>query len=137
MAQFVFTRGFVSLNGVNLSSFAKGITIDAPVAMEDITTMGNDWTRFLAGMKSWTLSLEFGQDFAANSVDATLWAIYDASVVVPVIIRPNNASVSVTNPQISGNAFITNYSPITGTVGSPSNVSPTFQGDDAFIRATA
>lgn len=137
MAQLVFTNAFVSVNGVDLSDHVKSVKLDIKTDQVDNTTMGNGTHVKLNGLKDWSASLEFAQDFAAGEVDATLWAVHAAGAAVPLIVRPVNAAASAANPQYSGNVNLESYSPIGGSVGDEARAPVSLVAAGPLARATA
>lgn len=136
MAEFVLDDAFCSVAGTDLSDHMTEGTLDVSAELGQITAMGDDWHERLAGLKDWTASITFNQDFAAGSVDATLWAALGTAVTI--IIRPVNAGgVGPTNPNFSGTAILEGYPPVAGSVGEPAKVQATFRGAGALQRLTA
>ena len=90
----------------------------------------------IAGLKDWSVDVELNQDFAAASVDATLFPLVGAAAFA-IEIRPDAGAVSATNPKFTGNALLESYPPISGSVGELATVSITLQGDGDLTRATA
>jgi hypothetical protein len=140
MAQLVYTDAFVSINSVDLSDHVRQVTLTYEAEMLDNTAMGTSGTRsMIPGLKNWTLSVEFYQDFAGGSVDATLFPLIGAAAF-PILLRPVKAVVvGVTNPNYSGNAVLESYPPLTGEVGALGMVSAQFRAGagSALLRLTA
>lgn len=136
MAKFVLTDVFVSINSVDLSDHVKSITLDYGAAIQDKTAMSETTMSKLAGLKDWSASIEFHQDFAASEVDATLFSLVGAAAFA-VIIRPTSSAVSSTNPNFTGNALLESYPPLSGNVGDVAATSITLQGDGDLTRATS
>ena len=137
MAIQVITDAFVSINSVDLSDHCKAVTLSYEAEMQDTTTMGTDGTRaFIPGLKNWTLSLELEQDYAAGSVDATLFALVGATAF-PIIVRPNSAVKGTDNPEFTGSAVLESYNPVAGTVGDLAMCTASFRPASALGRATS
>ncbi len=137
MAEFILSDASFTFNSVDLSDHVKTVTFNLTSDAPDVTAMGDDWRDFLAGLRSWQITLDFYQDFAAGKVDATFWAAFNGTNRTPIILRPDGAGVGATNPSFSGNVIITNYDPITGTVGDAAMAPVTLQGAGALARATS
>lgn len=137
MPQIVYTDAFVHINGVDLSNRVRQVTLTYEAEMLDNTAMGTSGTRsMIPGLKNWTLSVEFYQDFAAGSVDATLFPLIGAAAF-PIRVRPVNASaISATNPEYQGNAVLESYPPLTGEVGALGMCSAQFRAGagSALVR---
>jgi hypothetical protein len=142
MATLVYTDALLTVNSIDLSDHVKSLTLNYEAEMLDDTVMGTSGTRSSKpGLKNWGLEVEFTQDFAVGSVDATLFPLIGAASF-PIVARAIKASaVSVTNPQYSGNAVLENYSPISGEVGTLGMTSCSFRAgggaSNVLTRATA
>lgn len=108
MAAFALTGMYVEINSsASLNAWVKKATLTLDVADLDSTTMGDDWKESTAGVKSGSLSLEFVDDAAVSSVDNLLWNIF--GTVVQFKVRPDDASVSTSNPSYFGNVLINKH----------------------------
>jgi len=77
--------------------------------------MGDDTRSNLGGLKNWSAEVEFNQDYSASAVDDTLFSKVGNSATLK--IRKDAGAVSSTNPTYSGDAVLTDYPPIGGSVG--------------------
>ena len=135
MAAQIHSTIFLSLGGTDVSSYVKSASLTPGVATQDSTTMGDAWTEQLGGLKSWSMSVEFVQDFATGALDSILWALHGVNTAV--IYRANSAAVSVNNPQYTGAAILSYDQIVGGTVGDLAMASITLTGNGALARATA
>jgi hypothetical protein len=135
MAEFIYTNAFLSIGGTDLSDHVRQATITYNAEMQDKTAMGDLTRTRLGGLKDWSLEVNFNQDFAASNVDATLFPIVGDSVAI--ILRPDAAAVSPTNPNFTGNAILESYAPLGGNVGDMAETPVTFQADGTLTRATS
>jgi hypothetical protein len=135
MAEFVLTDAFVSVNAVDLSDHVKSVTVKYSAELQDATVMGNAGRRKLAGLKDWSIDVEFDQDFASAKVDATLYSLVGVETALKVRASKTGA-ISATNPEFQGNGMLESYSPVAGSIGDVLRTSVTFQGSDgvALIR---
>ena len=62
MSEIVLKIAFVSLDGNDLSSYVKAVTLTPSAEMLDKTAMGDDTRNKMAGMKDLGLSIELHQD---------------------------------------------------------------------------
>jgi hypothetical protein len=136
MAHLVFTNAYVLLNSVDLSAHVKSVSIDYKAEIQDETVMGDTARGRLPGLKDWSVQVEFHQDFAAASVDATLFPLVGASAFA-IEIKPVNTTASATNPRFTGSALLESYSPIGGTVGDVLMAPITLLGDGTLTRQTS
>lgn len=137
MASFVLKNAFVKINAVDLSANVKSVTVNYSAEIQDSTAMSQASRSRLAGLKDWSLDVEFFQDYAAGKVDATMFPIVGTQVAIE--IRPDAGEVSATNPKFTGNGTVENYNPVAGSVGDVAMASTKLSGSDgvALARATA
>ncbi len=136
MASFALTDAKVTVNAVDLSTYVRQVTINVSADELDDTAMGDTFRSRIGGLKDWTVSLEFNQDFSASAVDATLWTAYQAGVVT-VTVKATSAANSATNPQYSGSVLVSQVNPIANGVGDLASQSITWQGAGTLSRLTA
>jgi len=136
MATLVFNDAHVTINAVDLSDHVKKVTLNYNAAMLDDTVMGDDTKSNMAGLKEWSVDIEFLQDYAAGEVDATLFDLVGAAAFA-IILKANGDTTSATNPKYTGNAVLESYSPMDGTVGDIASTSITLQSAGTLSRATS
>jgi hypothetical protein len=137
MAKLVLTDVFVEVAGVDLSARVDSVTLNFGPALVESSAFGSSSVRRLAGVKDWSVDLQFQQDFAAGQVDATLSGPALAGTAVTVELRPTTAARSATNPAYRGSAFIESYTPLGGAHGELSRAPVALKGDDTLSRLTA
>ncbi len=135
MASYANTNAYITVNGVDLTPFVRSSSLKVAGEELDDTAMGDDWRSRLGGLKDWSISIEFNQDFAASGVDQTLWALLNT--VTAVIYNPAGSTTSTTNPRYSGNVLVSDYSPMDGSVGDLATVSVSWNASGALARATS
>lgn len=138
MATITYTDAYVSINSVDLSDHVKSVQLNYEAEMLDDTVMGTTGTRSnKPGLKNWTLQVEFLQDYAAASVDATLFGLIGAAAF-PIAVRPvKGTAKGPTNPEFIGNAVLESYPPLTGEVGALGTASASFRAASNLQRTTA
>ena len=137
MATEVITDGFISVAGQDLSDRARQITVNFTADTPEDTAMGDTYRSRLVGLKDVTVTVEWLQDYGASNVDATLWAEFDSSSTTAIVIRHDSGSASSTNPQYSGNVIVSDYTPVSGSVGDVISFSTSWEGSGAWTRATS
>jgi hypothetical protein len=137
MAKVIFTNGQILVNGVDLSDHAAEITIDTKAADIDVTAMGATGKQRMPGLKDESIKVKWRQDFAASKVDASLQPLYAAGTEFVIEVRPVNGARSTTNPGYNGNAYLLEYQPIAGAVGSAMDIQTSFVVDGALTRSTS
>jgi hypothetical protein len=134
MAKYVLTDVSFVINGVDLSSYVRDITIDTQRADVDTTTMGATGMGHAMGLRDEKVTVKWAQDHAAAKVDATLWPIYTAGTSVGATIKPTSATVS--NTTWSGSIALQAYQPISGAINVLSESQTAFVVDGVLTRAT-
>ncbi len=137
MAKFVATNFIITLNGVDLTSSLNSVTIETSSNEVETTTFGTASTAYrtvVGGIVSSTVKLDFYQDYAAASVDATINALINT--IGTVVVKPAGTTVSATNPSYTATCLINAYTPIAGSIGDISSFSVTWPTTGAVTRAT-
>lgn len=134
-AHFVWKDPYVLINAVDLSDHVRQATLTYRSELQDDSAGGDNTRNRIGGLKDWTLTLEFAQDYAAGEVDATLFSIVGTSVAIE--IRPTTAIVGATNPKYTGNGIIEEYQPFGGQIGALAVAPVTMQGNGDLTRATS
>ena len=116
MANLVLTNAFIWVDGVDLSAHVAEVQINRQTEMVDDTAMGDSFRSFLTGLQTWSMEIEFHQDYAASQVHATIWPILACNNVC-FEIRPINVCTTTINPSWTGEMAIESYPPIGGRVG--------------------
>ena len=132
MSEIILNDVQVVLNGVDLTAHVKSVTLTYEAEEQDSTAMGDQARRRRGGLKDWSASLNFNQDFDAGAVDATIWAIVGTNV--PLTITPTSGAVSATNPRYSGTVLVRSYTPIDGSVGDLGEAATELPGDGIMQR---
>lgn len=126
MARIVLTNMSVTVGAVDLSSFITSVTIETTVESVSTTAMSSaGLTSQIAGLKTNTVTLDFHQDFAASSVEATIFPLIGTATTV--VVKPAAGTTAVTNPQYSiADVLVTSWTPLNGGVGELSTASVTY-----------
>jgi hypothetical protein len=135
MPSFIYRNAFLSINGVDLSPYVRSLSLPYNAELQDDTGMGDVTRRNKPGLLTWSVDIEFKQDFSAGAVDATMFPLVGADAF-PVIIKPKNEAVSATNPQFSGSGVVESYQPLGGSTGDLATAPATIQCAGTLSRAT-
>lgn len=136
MAKQVLLNSFLSINAVDLSSFATKIELAVEVDEKDVTTFGSGgWKELLGGIKSASINATFQQDIAAGQLDSQMFALL--GTVTAFEVRLNAAARSTSNPGYTGNILLSKWSPISGGVGDDAEISVTWPVTAALARQTS
>jgi len=136
MAIFVATDFSVSINGS--TALASYLTqVELKTSANDITTtaFGSTWVSRVAGLKEGSLTLQFNQDYATTTVDATLWPLLGSNATV--VIKPTSTAVSANNPAYTAICLVTDLTPVSGNIGDLATFSVTWPTSGTVSRATA
>jgi hypothetical protein len=136
MAIFVATDFSVSINGSTaLASYLTQVELKASANDITTTSFGSTWVTRVAGLKEGSLTLQFNQDYAASTVDATLWPLLGSNATV--VIKPTSTAVSSSNPAYTAVALVTDLTPVSGNIGDLATFSVTWPTSGTVSRATA
>jgi hypothetical protein len=136
MAIFVATDFSVSINGS--TALASYLTqVELKTSANDITTtaFGSTWVTRVAGLKEGSLTLQFNQDYAVSTVDATLWPLLGTNATV--VIKPTSTATSSSNPAYTAVCLVTDLTPVSGQIGDLATFSVTWPTTSTVSRATA
>ncbi len=116
MAVMVLKNAYILINNVDLSNHVDNVSLTYEANAVETTAFGSSTKTRICGLKDWSVELELNQDYAAGSVDATLFPLVGGAAF-PVEVRPDAGARSATNPAYTGNVILTSYPPIDGKVG--------------------
>jgi len=131
----IVTNAQVTIGGVDLSSHITKVTLSTTRAEVETTTFGNTAKRRIAGLADNSVAIDFNQDFAAASVEATLYPLVGSTAAV--VVKPNGTATGTANPAYSFSALITEWMPLDAQVGELAQASVTFPIDGTIAKATA
>jgi hypothetical protein len=135
MAIFVATDFSVSINGSTaLASYLTQVELKASANDITTTSFGSTWVTRVAGLKEGTVTLQFNQDYAASTVDATLWPLLGSQATV--VIKPTSTAVSSSNPAYTAVALVTDLTPVSGQIGDLATFSVTWPTSGTVSRGT-
>lgn len=129
----VVTNANVTVGGVDLSTHITKVTLSTSVNEVETTTMGSTAVRRVGGLKDNSVSLEFNQDFAAASVEATIYPLLGSTA--QVVIKAIGTTVGTTNPSYTCNVLVTEWMPLDAQVGELSTAGITWPVDGAITKA--
>jgi hypothetical protein len=110
-------------------------TINRSFEELNVTAMGDTASRFVKGLESSTITLDFLSDTAAANVNATLQAAWGTTV--PLTLKQTSAAVSATNPLYSTTILVNNTTDINGAVGDIATQSITFTCNSPIVITTS
>ena len=131
----VITNANVSIGGVDLSSHITKVTLSTTRAEIETTTFGNTAKRRVAGLADNSVAIDFNQDFAAASVETTLYPLLGSTAAV--VVKPNGTATGTANPSYTFSALVTEWMPLDAQVGELAAASITWPIDGTIAKATA
>lgn len=135
MAIYLSNTVVVTLNSVVLTDHCTAATINRSFDELEVTAMGDTAHKFVKGLESSTITLDFLSDTAAANVNATLQAAWGTTV--PLTLKQTSAAVSATNPLYSTTILVNNTTDINGAVGDIATQSITFTCNSPIVITTA
>lgn len=135
MARIVLTDASIVINSVNLSDHIASVTITTSEDVIDTTgfssTSAAGRTR-VAGLVDNSVTLEFHQDFATSNVEATIYPLLGSATTV--VVKPTSAAQSATNPSYTFSALVSEWQPLSGSVGELATASVTWPISGAITK---
>jgi hypothetical protein len=135
LAIYLSNTVVVTLNSVVLTDHCTAATINRSFDELEVTAMGDTAHKFVKGLESSTITLDFLSDTAAANVNATLQAAWGTTV--PLTLKQTSAAVSATNPLYSTTILVNNTTDINGAVGDIATQSITFTCNSPIVITTA
>jgi hypothetical protein len=133
MAQIVLTNTRVTVNSVDLTDHVTSVTLDLNYDEVDTTAFSNTARRRIAGLGDHSVTLDFQQDYAASSVEATLYPLRGGTTTI--VLLPNGTAAGTANPRYTFNALVTEWAPIDGSIGDLATASVTWPIDGDVTKA--
>jgi hypothetical protein len=135
MAVYLSNGVVVTLNSVALSDHVTSATINRSFDELEVTAMGDTAHKFVKGLESSTITLDFLSDTAAANVNATLQAAWGTTVALT--LKQTSAAVSATNPLYSTTILVNNTTDINGAVADIATQSITFTCNSVIVITTS
>jgi IMP cyclohydrolase len=138
MARIVLTNAYVTINSVNLSDHIASITLTTTDDVVETTAFGSSARTRIGGLADNSVALEFHQDYASSSVEATINGSPSlVGTVTAIVVKPNGATTAADNPAYSFNALVAEWTPLNGAVGELATASVTWPIDGAISKAVS
>ena len=135
MAIYLSNTVQVTLNSIALTDHCTSATINRAFDELEVTAMGDTAHKFVKGLESSTITLDFLSDTAAANVNATLQAAWGTTV--PITLKQTSAVTSATNPLYSTTILVNNTQDINGAVGDIATQSITFTCNSPIVITTS
>jgi len=131
MAIFLNNNVGVKIATVDLSDHVSAVTINRQFDELEVTAMGDTGHKFVKGLESSTITIDFFNDDVASQVLATLQGAWGTSTAFS-IIQTKGTAVSATNPTYSGFVLVNKTTDIAGSVAELGKQSITFTVNGAI-----
>jgi hypothetical protein len=135
MARLVLTNAFISINGVNLSDHIASVTLTTSDDVIETTAFGTTARTRVGGLADNSVALEFHQDYATSSVEATIYPLVGTTTAV--VVKPNGATTAADNPAYSFTCLVAEWTPLNGAVGELATASVTWPISGDITKAVA
>ena len=135
MAEIVLKDANVYFNSVDLSDHVRSVTLTLTPDIHDKTAMGSTFRKKVAGLKDWSVSVEYNQDYAASKVDATHFSLVGGTTY-KIQVWADSTTAGAGNVQYSGPVLIESYIPVGGAVGELETVTVPYTGAGTLTRTT-
>jgi hypothetical protein len=136
MARIVLTNAYVTVNSVDVSDHVASVTLNSSIDVVETTAFGTTGARSrIGGLADNSITLEFHQDYASGSIEATVYPLLGTTTTV--VVKPNGSTTSATNPSYTATALVSEWTPLNGAVGELATASVTWPVSGAITKATA
>lgn len=136
MARIVLTNAYVTINSVDVSDHVASVTLNSSIDVVETTAFSSTAARTrIGGLADNSISLEFHQDYASTSIEATIYPLLGSTTTV--VVKPVNTTVAVTNPQYTATVLVSEWTPLNGAVGELATASVTWPVSGAITKATS
>jgi hypothetical protein len=137
MSVYLSNGVVLTVNAVDLSTCVSSVTINRSFDELAVTAMGDSGNRYVKGLESSSISIEFFNDEATSK---TLQTLNSSSVWgnnVTVTAKQTSAITSPTNPLYTMTCLVNNTTPINGAVGDISTQSVTWNVSGTIAITTS
>jgi len=135
MAVEYLSAASITVGGVDLSDHVTRVQLMREWDDLDTTAFGSSNRTRIAGLGSWSVAIDWQQDFAASEVYATLQPL--GGTTTTVALKKDSGSTAATNPQFSGTVVVTGLDHINAGVGQLHTFSTTWPGTGDLTIATS
>jgi hypothetical protein len=136
MARIVLTNAYVTINSVDVSDHLASVSLNSSIDVVETTAFGTSGARSrIGGLADNSITLEFHQDYASGSIEATVYPLLGTTTTV--VVKPNGGTTSATNPSYTCTALVSEWTPLNGAVGELATASVTWPVSGAVTKATA
>jgi hypothetical protein len=135
MAVFLNNGVQVTVNSVALTDHVTSVTLNRSFDELEVTAMGDSGHKYVKGLESSSVTINFNNDTAAANVLATLQAAWGTSV--SVTLKQTSAATSATNPLYTMTCLVNGTTDINGAVGDLGTQSVTWNVQGTVVITTS
>ena len=136
MARIVLTNAYVTVNSVDVSDHVASVTLNSSIDVVETTAFSSTAARTrIGGLADNSITLEFHQDYASGSIEATIYPLLGTTT--SVVVKPNGSTTSASNPAYTSTVLVSEWTPLNGAVGELATASVTWPVSGAITKATA
>jgi hypothetical protein len=137
MARDVLTDVSVIINNVDLSDHIASVELSQSIDDIETTAFGDGGRTRVGGLEDSSVTLTFHQDYAATSVDATIAPLVGGTTSIKVVPKGTAGTVSATNPVYDFTCLVTEWQPLSGSVGDLNTADITWPVSGRITRGTS
>jgi hypothetical protein len=137
MAVYLANTGVLTVNAVDLSALVSSVTINRAFDELETTALGDGGHRYVKGLESSSITIDFFNDDATNKTLQTLNSSTVWGNNVTVTFKQKDAVVSATNPLYTMTCLVNNITPVNGAVGDLSTQSVTWNVSGTIAVTTS
>jgi hypothetical protein len=127
MATSTYLSSPVTLvNAIDLSDQCTGATVNINYDQLEATSFGDSSRKYVSGLGSHSITLDFYASFAATETWITLSSLVGTSTTV--IVQPTAGAESATNPKMTLTGTFLATLPVVSALGALGTISVTFNG---------
>ena len=139
MARIVLTDANVLFASNDISQYITSVSLSTSYDVIDTTGLGSTARTRVAGLADNSITIEFNQDFADNAleelINGTSLATSTVGTAVAMQVKPTSGATSASNPKFSFNALISEWQPLSASVGELATVSVTWPISGTITKA--
>jgi len=136
MARIVLTNAYVTVNSVDVSDHVASVTLNSSIDVVETTAFSTTAARTrIGGLADNSITLEFHQDYASGSIEATIYPLLGTTT--SVVVKPNGSTTSASNPAYTSTVLVSEWTPLNGAVGELATASVTWPVSGAITQTTA
>lgn len=111
----VLLDAVIIIGGTTISEHGNKLELPVTVEVLETTAFGQTFKTRVGGLKDGQLSVTLFNDFSASNLDSLFWPWLGTNQTFEV--KPTSAARGATNPSYTGSILISQWTPITGSVG--------------------